>query len=345
MLYAIVSLLVIILDQWVKLWVGSNLVYGSGDYVNLIPNVLHVVNCHNEGIAFGFLSGANAKIILIAGTAILAVVIIVMLTTGLVKGKLGRWSLVMIMAGGISNCIDRILWGYVQDMFEVQLFSFAIFNVADIFITVFCVVLIFAILFGGREKARDEDYDDGDYDEDDWDDDDDDDDDEEEEEELPRRRVAARKPAEEKAAPARRETPAKQEEHLSRRDRQAENEARYAQLKAARQAREQEAREVAEEPPVRKVRSADKDPFAEWEQTMSDDRKAAPARTAPAKKPTPVDDLFDWEQEERPAPRKTAPVEEPVSVQEAPAEKPVKKAAPAKALDDFDLDDILAEFK
>ena len=341
MLYAIVSLLVIILDQWVKLWVGSNLVYGSGDYVNLIPNVLHVVNCHNEGAAFSFLSGANAKVILIAVCAVFTVAIIVVLATGLVKSRLGRWSLVMIMAGGISNCIDRILWGYVQDMFEVQLFSFAVFNVADIFITVFCVVLIFAILFGGREKARDEDYDDGDYDEDDWEDDDD----EEEEEERPRRRVAARKPAEEKAAPARRETPAKREESLSRRDRQAENEARYAQLKAARQAREQEAGAAVEEPPVRKARSAGKDPFAEWEQAMSNDRKAAPARTAPAKKPTPVDDLFDWEQEERPAPRKTAPVEEPASVQEAPAEKPVKKTAPAKALDDFDLDDILAEFK
>ncbi|MBR6792223.1 MAG: signal peptidase II, partial [Ruminococcus sp.] len=44
--------------------------------------------------------------------------------------------------GGIGNLIDRIRFGYVIDMFEIKLFDFAIFNVADICV-VFAVIFLF----------------------------------------------------------------------------------------------------------------------------------------------------------------------------------------------------------
>ena len=191
MLYAIVAVLIVIIDQAMKLWVGGNIVLGEG-VKTLIPGVMSLVNVHNTGAAFGFLSGANAQLWLIILCAVLVVAVIVALATNLISGGLGRWSAVCIMAGGVGNCIDRIINGYVQDMFKTEFMDFYIFNVADVFIVVFGILFILYVLFGGRKKDVDDDYDE--------------DDEEEEEEELPpprkRQRAAVEAPAE--PAPAKR---------------------------------------------------------------------------------------------------------------------------------------------
>jgi hypothetical protein len=50
--------------------------------------------------------------------------------------------------GALGNFIDRILSGYVVDMFDFEFMEFAVFNIADIFITVgafmFCVYILIA---------------------------------------------------------------------------------------------------------------------------------------------------------------------------------------------------------
>ena len=53
MLYSIVGILVIIIDQLVKFWVEDTL-FGT-DIVRFIPGVISLVNVHNYGAAFGFL--------------------------------------------------------------------------------------------------------------------------------------------------------------------------------------------------------------------------------------------------------------------------------------------------
>ena len=58
MLYSIVGILVIILDQAVKFWVSDTL-FGT-DVVRFIPGVISLVNVHNDGAAFSFLSGSGA---------------------------------------------------------------------------------------------------------------------------------------------------------------------------------------------------------------------------------------------------------------------------------------------
>ena len=63
----------------------------------------------------------------------------------------------MIMAGGIGNCIDRILYGYVQDMFKVEFFNFPIFNVADICVCCGAVIAAAALLVqdaGGKKRTE-----------------------------------------------------------------------------------------------------------------------------------------------------------------------------------------------
>ena len=163
MLYAIVALLVIILDQCTKFWVAGHIALNTGSR-ELIPGLIKLVNIHNDGAALGFLSGKNAGMLFIILCAVFTIFVIIALATKLVKAPIGRWSLLFIMAGGLSNCIDRLLSGYVQDMFMPTFMDkLPIFNVADIFITVFCLIFILFVLFGGRRDE--EDYDDEDEDE------------------------------------------------------------------------------------------------------------------------------------------------------------------------------------
>ena len=53
----------------------------------------------------------------------------------------------LVLAGAVGNCIDRILSGYVVDMFNFLFVRFAVFNLADIFIVVAGIALCLHVIF------------------------------------------------------------------------------------------------------------------------------------------------------------------------------------------------------
>ena len=65
-----------------------------------------------------------------------AAIAVFCLRRNVVHGKVGRWSVVLVLAGAVGNCIDRILSGYVVDMFNFLFVRFAVFNLADIFVVI-----------------------------------------------------------------------------------------------------------------------------------------------------------------------------------------------------------------
>ena len=147
MIYAITVVLILIADQAVKFWTTKSIPLNAigADCVKLIDGVVHMTNVHNYGAAFGIFQNARWPLTIIS--AVFVIVIIVLINKEIIHTKFGRWTAVLIVAGALGNCIDRLLYGYVVDMFEVEFFNFAVFNVADIFITVsgllFCIHLIF----------------------------------------------------------------------------------------------------------------------------------------------------------------------------------------------------------
>ena len=70
--------------------------------------------------------------------------------------KLERWCIVSILAGGLGNVIDRVRLGYVIDMIEVDFMEFAIFNVADCFITCGCILLMVSLVFFNKKFWKEE---------------------------------------------------------------------------------------------------------------------------------------------------------------------------------------------
>lgn len=145
MLYAIAALLVLVADQALKYYVTLNIPLGDG-VVPLIPGIMSLVNFHNTGAAFSMLSGGSARwafVMLALGFTLWVCYAII---NRKITDKFLRWTLVLVAAGAMGNAIDRAFYGYVVDMFRTDFMDFAIFNVADIFITCGGIALCIAIL-------------------------------------------------------------------------------------------------------------------------------------------------------------------------------------------------------
>ena len=119
---------VVIADQLVK---GLSIAL-EGD-VTLIPGVLRFTYEENTGMAFSLLSGHTWLLGLISAAAIL-------LGWRILRtfrlGTVSRIASMLMLGGAVGNMIDRFLRGYVVDMFEALFVRFAVFNVADIALTV-----------------------------------------------------------------------------------------------------------------------------------------------------------------------------------------------------------------
>lgn len=145
-------MLMVALDQWLKAWSSANLA-GSGPRT-LINGVLGLTYFHNTGAAFGFLGGAGW------GRWVLTVLVFAMLAVvgwyyfklpDTRKMWLVRVPLLLIIGGGLGNWIDRVRLGYVVDMIEFLFVRFAIFNLADVFITVGTFAALAAMIYLGKD--------------------------------------------------------------------------------------------------------------------------------------------------------------------------------------------------
>ena len=133
----------VLLDQFSKIATVEGL-KGNDSFV-LIDGVLQLTYHENRGAAFGILSDARWVFLSISTVAILAILFYIFYK----KDMPTLWlvSLSMIASGGIGNMIDRIALGYVVDFIDFCLINFAIFNVADSFVTVGAFLMILALVY------------------------------------------------------------------------------------------------------------------------------------------------------------------------------------------------------
>lgn len=131
----------IILDYIVKHIVRTNM--KIGDTIPLIRGVFHITYTENTGAAFSMLSDKTTLLSVV--TVAVVGLLLFLLLSDKIRGKFACVLVALIASGGTGNLIDRIFRGSVTDMFDFRLINFAIFNVADIFVT--CGALLFIIVF------------------------------------------------------------------------------------------------------------------------------------------------------------------------------------------------------
>ncbi len=125
----VTGVLVLAVDQYTKYFIITHYELGNGsDFINGLLNIVYI---HNKGGAWGILEGHTWG--LLAITAIIMLVCVVMLFKWGAKNKLVFWAVSLILFGGIGNLIDRIFRdGNVIDFLQFDFWQdFPVFNVAD----------------------------------------------------------------------------------------------------------------------------------------------------------------------------------------------------------------------
>ena len=154
LLYSSAILAGVILDQLTKLLAVIHLIPLSGRTFPIIEGVLHFTYHENTGMAFSLLSGENQRWIFILVSTVTIIGLGVYLFAGRVQNRIYTAGILLILAGGIGNMIDRIALGYVVDFIDFRLINFAVFNIADSFVTVGAGILITALILDIIKEAR-----------------------------------------------------------------------------------------------------------------------------------------------------------------------------------------------
>ena len=130
--YMLILLALIGADQGLKYWTVTHLAVGES--APFLPGVVHLTRLHNYGAAWSSFSGKTAVLLVV--TTVLMAAVVVLLIKKIVRHPLGVSAGLLILGGGIGNYIDRIWYGYVVDMFDLQFMTYPIFNLADCFVVV-----------------------------------------------------------------------------------------------------------------------------------------------------------------------------------------------------------------
>ncbi len=127
--YAAAVLDILALDAWTKLWTVTHLALGES--TKFLPGLVSLTHVHNYGAAWSSFSGARWFLIIATSVGMAA---IVYLLVRVVRHPLGVWGLLAVLGGGLGNLWNRVAFGFVVDMFDLDFMNYPVFNVADIFV-------------------------------------------------------------------------------------------------------------------------------------------------------------------------------------------------------------------
>lgn len=134
--------LLIVLDQLVKWTIVSNI--KLGEVKGFIPSIMSLTYLQNTGAAFSILENQQWLFtiitLLVIGGAIWYLIKNIKGSFWLISG------LTLIIAGGLGNFIDRLRQEFVVDMFQVDFINFAVFNVADTYLTFGVLIMLLVII-------------------------------------------------------------------------------------------------------------------------------------------------------------------------------------------------------
>ena len=141
--YPVLIILLVVLDLFSKDYAANNFLFAQS-YTTFIPFIDFLL-IYNSGIAFGIFDGYGnlASNLLL----VITIFILIYLIRLLVKEKvqIAKFALSLISAGALGNIIDRFIDGKVTDFLHLEFgsFSFFVFNLADAFITLGAILIIY----------------------------------------------------------------------------------------------------------------------------------------------------------------------------------------------------------
>ena len=140
-------------DQFTKFLTVENIALYED--VPFIPGLLQLTYVQNTGAAFSSFEGQQWMFALVFAAFTLGIL------WEYFKKPMGfstfeRWCIAAVYGGGLGNMIDRVRMGYVVDMIETSFMEFPVFNVADIFITCGCILLMIHLIAVNKDFWKEE---------------------------------------------------------------------------------------------------------------------------------------------------------------------------------------------
>lgn len=130
------------IDQLTKWWAKTYL--KPRGTIEVIKNVFSFTYVENKGAAFGLFQGFRSFFLILT-------VIVLAVFFFLYKQEKNKWMkflYVLVSAGAIGNAIDRLINGYVVDLFEFTFINFPVFNMADVYLVISMIIFAVFILTG-----------------------------------------------------------------------------------------------------------------------------------------------------------------------------------------------------
>ncbi len=139
--FPLAAVALIFLDQLSKQWIVNHIPLNT--IRKCVPGIFSLTYLRNYGAAFSILQNQQWFF------TVITLAVVGAACYYFIKNINGNFwflfGLLLIISGGIGNFIDRLRLGYVVDMVHLDFMNFAIFNVADSYLTVGVVILFIAL--------------------------------------------------------------------------------------------------------------------------------------------------------------------------------------------------------
>lgn len=156
MLVLALGLIIVLIDQFTKVWVRETFIYGGEPQV-VFPGFFNLVYVRNPGAAWGMLGGQQGILILLS---VAVLVMLVFFHRRFLNPTLDHRIALGLMVGGIlGNLIDRIKLGWVTDFldFHIGTHHWPSFNVADSAICIAVGLYLLSSLWHPRHPLKNDD--------------------------------------------------------------------------------------------------------------------------------------------------------------------------------------------
>lgn len=139
--FPLAAVMLILLDQLSKQWIVNHIPLNA--IRKCVPGIFSLTYLRNYGAAFSILQNQQWFFTVITLTVVGAACYYFIKNIN--DNFWFLFGLLLIISGGIGNFIDRLRLSYVVDMVHLDFMNFAIFNVADSYLTVGVVILFIAL--------------------------------------------------------------------------------------------------------------------------------------------------------------------------------------------------------
>lgn len=144
-----IGVLFLVIDQAIKFFLVRSL--NLNETIPVIKNIFHITLVFNTGCAFGlFKNQPNLFFLLISLTAL---IFLIYFFTHLKKENIFyKLAAILLVAGSISNLIDRLRFGYVIDFLDFRIWP--VFNLGDTAITIGVAIFALQLIFKPKPKTH-----------------------------------------------------------------------------------------------------------------------------------------------------------------------------------------------